>query len=195
MTMIDRRSIAVLVAAALTCAIAAPAWAQDKPATVRLPAKCEVVISRYQGEKKIASQPFVLMPTASTGGGYASLRIGVDVPVGTTTTTRPPEGGREGVTTTQPSYRNVGTNLDCRVQNLQDGRFDVMISVTDSSIFSPDTDARAALGRPTDTSAFRTFQVNNTLTMRDGQTMLLTTATDKVTGELLKIEVTFTLLK
>jgi len=46
-----------------------------------------------------------------------------------------------------------------------------------------------------DTPAIRTFQASNTMTMRDGQTMLLTTATDKVTGELLKIEVTFSLIK
>jgi hypothetical protein len=197
MTMIQKYSMAILAATAMACAIAAPVWAQgtqDKPALPpALPSKVEVVISRYQGEKKIASQPYVLTPTADPRGGYASLRIGIDVPIGTTTTTRPPEGGREGVTTTQPKYQNVGTNIDCRVANLGEGRFSVNVSVIDSSIFSPEPGSTATkLG---DTSAFRTFQASNTLTMRDGQTMLLTTATDKVSGELLKIEVTFSLIK
>jgi hypothetical protein len=61
--------------------------------------------------------------------------------------------------------------------------------VSDSSLFTPE-------GMPKgDTPAIRSFQASNFLTMRDGQTMLLTTATDKVTGELLKIEVTFSLVK
>jgi hypothetical protein len=70
-----------------------------------------------------------------------------------------------------------------------EGRYSVYVSVNDSSIFTAEGLAK------TDTPAIRTFQASNTMTMRDGQTMLLTTATDKVTGELLKIEVTFSLVK
>ena len=195
MTM-TKRSIAVL-ATMIALGAAAPVWAQgaqEKPAQAAIPVKVDVVISRFQGEKKVASQPFVLMPTAGPGGNsYASLRIGVDIPVGTTTTTRPAENGREGSTTTRPSYQNVGTNIDCNVTPMADGRFSVRVSVTDSSIFNPDSPNSP--GKPSDTAAFRTFQASNTMTLRDGQTMLLTTATDKVTGELLKIEVTFTVIK
>jgi hypothetical protein len=134
------------------------------------------------------------MPTASARGeAYANLRIGVDVPVGTKTTTRLPDGGREGQTVTQPQYQNVGTNIDLRVTSLADGRFGVNVNVTDSSIFNPDSPQTA--GKPSDNSAIRTFQAGNTLTMRDGQTMLLIAATDKVTGEVVKIEVTFSVVK
>jgi glucose-1-phosphate thymidylyltransferase len=76
---------------------------QPKPV---IPAKVDVVIQRYQGDKRVASLPYTL--TVSVNGSPSQLRMGVDVPVGTTTTTR------DGVTTTQPSYRNVGTNIDCR---------------------------------------------------------------------------------
>jgi hypothetical protein len=189
----------ILAAAALMSAIAAPAVAQatqEKPAPPpKMQAKVDVVITRYQGDKKVASQPYMMMPTINTSnGGYASLRIGVDVPIGTTTTTRPPNAnGTPGVTTTEPKYQNVGTNMDCQVNPLPDGRFEVMVSVTDSSLFSPDGSAFST--RPSEASAFRTFQGRNTLIMRDGQTMLLTTATDKVTGEVIKVEVTFTLIK
>jgi len=199
MTMISRRMMTVLAAAtALALAAVVPARAQgtqDKPtAPPTLPTKVDVVISRYQGEKKISSQPYVLMPTASPGMSQGvSLRMGVDVPAGTTTTTRLPEAGRAGVTTTEPQYQSVGTNIDCRVISEKDGRFSVYVSVTDSSIFN--ADSPSTMGRPTDTSAIRKFQASNTLTMRDGQTMLLITATDKVTGEIVKVEVTLSVLK
>jgi len=197
MTKMTKRSIAVM-AAMIALGAAAPVWAQgtqEKAGTLpNVPTKVDVVISRYQGEKKVSSQPYVLMPTADPrGGGYTSLRVGVDVPVGVTTTNRPAEGGREGSTTTRPSYQNVGTNVDCQVTNLGEGRFNVRVSVTDSSIFNPESPN--SMGKITDNAAFRTFQASNALIMRDGQTMLLTTATDKVTGELLKIEVTFSVVK
>jgi hypothetical protein len=200
MTMISRRSMTILAAAALVSAMAAPAWAQapqEKPAPPpKLPTRVEVVISRYQGDKKVSSQPYVLMPTVSqTPAGRISLRIGVDVPVGTTTTTLPPEGGRQGVTTTQPKYTSVGTNIDCWVAGGSDGKFDVYINLTDSSIFNPDGDNRSTSVRVTDGVAIRNFTASNTLTMKHGDTMLLATASDKVTGEVIKVEVTFVLLK
>jgi hypothetical protein len=184
---------------ALSALAAMPARAQgtqDKPAPLpTVPSKVDVVISRFQGEKKVSSQPYVLMPSSDPrGNGYAQVRIGVDVPVGVTTTTRLPEGGREGQSTTKPSYQNVGTNIDCRVTPLAEGKYSVYVSVTDSSIFTPDASS-GGRSMETTTPAIRTFQASNTMTMRDGQTMLLTTATDKVTGDLLKIEVTFSLVK
>ena len=194
--MMMKRSMAVF-ATLVALGAAAPVWAQgtqDKPAPPpAVPVKVEVVLSRFQGEKKISARPYVLMPTADRAGSYTSLRVGVDVPIGVSTTTRPAENGREGQTTTQPSYQKVGTNIDCRVTPLGEGRFSVMVNVTDSSIFNPDSPN--TMGKPSDNAAFRTFQANNTLTMRDGQTLLLTTATDAVTGDLLKIEVTFSLVK
>ena len=198
MTMTTRYAIATFALAAALTASAAPLAAQDKPPAPppppTVPTKVEVVLSRFQGEKKVASQPYLLMPTASPrGDGYANLRIGVDVPVGTKTTTRPPEANREGQTVTSPQYQNVGTNIDCQVTSLADGRFQVRVSVTDSSIFNPDSPQKE--GRPSESTAIRTFQAGNTLTMRDGQTLLLIAATDKVTGELVKIEVTFSVLK
>jgi hypothetical protein len=196
--MMSRRSIGILwTAAMLMCGVAAPARAQapqDKPAgPVKLAAKVDVVISRYQGEKKISSQPYVLMP--STNQGYTNLRVGVDMPIGTTTTTTPPEGGRQGVTTTQPRYSTLGTSIDCRVVPGSDGKFDVSVNLSDSSIYNPEGEMKPPAAVQGSAVLIRNFTASNTLTMRDGQTMLLTAATDKVTGEVIKVEVTFTLIK
>jgi hypothetical protein len=183
---------------ALSALAATPALAQgtqDKPAPPpTVPVKVEVVISRFQGEKKISSQPYVLMPTADPrGGGFTTLRVGVDVPVGVNTTIKPPEGGREGATTTQPQYKNIGTNIDCGVTSMADGRFSVRVAVTDTSIFNPDAPGKPA--KPSENASISSFVANNTLTLRDGQMLNLITATDKVTGELIKVDVTLTVLK
>lgn len=182
---------------ALSALAAMPALAQgtqDKPAPPpTVPVKVEVVLSRFQGDKKVASQPYVLMPTADRSGSRTSLRIGVDIPVGVKTTIKPPEGGREGVNTTQPQYQNIGTNIDCMVTSLADARFSVTIWVTDTSIFNADAPDKP--GKPSENASIRTFTANNTLTMRDGQTVLLMTATDKVTGELIRVDVTLNVVK
>jgi hypothetical protein len=149
-----------------------------------IPAKAEVVISRFLGDKKTASFPYVVM--VNVNGRPASLRMGVDVPVGTTTTTR------EGVTTTQPSYRNIGTNIDCSATSREDGRFEVFVNIIDSSFAGGDPKAAMASRDP---AAFMTFSASNSLTLRDGQTIQFTLATDKVTGEVVKVDVTFSLVK
>jgi hypothetical protein len=77
--------------------------------------------------------------------------------------------------------------------------------LNDTSIFDVDAQRQAALaakgqapatsGRPLDASAFRTFSVGNSLPLRDGQTVEFASATDKVTGETVKVEVTLTIAK
>jgi hypothetical protein len=85
------------------------------------------------------------------------------------------------------------------VTDLQEGRYLVFVNLVDSSIFSPST-ASAGRGtavplKPTDPSAFRTFSFSNRLSMRDGQTLEFATATDKITGEVLKVTVTIAVAK
>jgi hypothetical protein len=196
MTMISRRSMSVVLAvAALACAMTAPAWAQapqEKPAPPpKLPAKVDVVISRYQGEKKVSSQPYTIV--LNTTGSPTSLRLNVSTPMGVETTI-----SKDGDKTTSTRYQSIGTSIDCRVSwttptagNPVSDTFDVNVNLNDSSLFNPEGDTKV----PVSAMAIMSFSANNTLTMRNGQTMLLTTATNKVTGEVIKVEVTFTLLK
>lgn len=195
MKMISRRSMSVVLAtAALACAMTAPAWAQgsqEKPAPPpRLPAKVDVVISRYQGEKKVSSQPYSLMVTANYSSGGNMLRLSLQTPIGMSTTT-----SKDGDKTTSMQYQSIGTNIDCRVNSStvipNNDMFDVYINLNDSSLFNPEGDTKI----PVSAMAVMSFSAGNTLTMRNGQTMLMTTATNKVTGEVIKVEVTFTLLK
>jgi hypothetical protein len=88
----------------------------------------------------------------------------------------------------------VGTSIDGRVSQTDDSRFSVFISVQDTSVFTNDGPATTQL-RLADPMAFRTFTMNNTLTMRDGQTLPFAMASDKISGDVIKVDVTVTVLK
>ena len=117
------------------------------------------------------------------------FRMGVNVPAGTETTT-----SQAGVTTSRPTYRYVGTSIDCAALSLDDGRFRVSISIDDSSIFTPDSSS--PIVRPGDSSvAFRSLTTSNRITIRDGQTVLFATAADRLTGDVVKVDVTVAVIK
>ena len=120
--------------------------------------------------------------------------MGVDVPVGTVSRTSNGQGGSGSTTTTGPEYRNVGTSVDGRVSQPEDGRFSVFISVQDTSVFTNDGSSSTQI-RMADPMAFRTFTMNNMLTMRDGQTLPFAMGTDKISGDVIKVDVTLTVLK
>jgi hypothetical protein len=162
--------------------------------------KVEVVLSRSQGDKKISNMPFVLYGATGSGSSYArmSLRLGVDVPVGASTVTKGSANSNqtstESSTSTHADYRNVGTQIDCTVSEPVDGAYPVQINIQDSSIFGADGDTKPGL-RLTDPMAFRTFSFGNSLPIKDGQTVEFVSAIDKISGEVLKVTVTLTVVK
>ena len=190
-------TLALAVASPRAFQGAAGGGAQKVP--VPTPLKVDVVVSRFQGDKKVGSLPFTLWVTASTRGGVepTSLRMGVDVPVGTASQTRTSgvnSSNQTERTSSVPEYRYVGTQIDTWAVPTDDGRFTVNLRLTDSSVFTADQDGRAAI-KSADVMAFRSFTTSNTLTMRDGQTLQFATATDKITGEIIKVDVTITVAK
>jgi hypothetical protein len=131
-----------------------------------------------------------------TGQQMTTLRMGVDVPVGTISSTRATGANNSGsTTTTGPDFRNVGTSIDCWADLTDESsRYAVGVRLTDSSIFTGDQEGRSAI-RTADPMAFRTFSTSNTITMRDGQTVQFASATDKITGEIVKVDVTISSVK
>jgi len=188
---------------------APPEAAPMKPA---VPLKIDVVLSRWQGEKKVSSLPFALyivapafpvgLPRQPSGGGQTpppfatqSVRMGVVVPIGTSSRVNTSgQATGSSTTTNTPEYRNVGTSIDGRVSQNDDGRFWVYVSVSDTSIFTNDGSASTQI-HLADPMAFRTFTMNNMLSMRDGQTLPFAMASDKISGDILKVDVTVTVLK
>ncbi len=189
--MIDRRRTLTCVLL-LTAACTAIVRAQDKPAdanaTPTTPLRLQVVVSRYQGDKKISSLPYLLSTNA---GVPATLRMGMMVPVTSTSYTPIASGGAGVNPLTSFQYKDVGTNIDCTTAALGDGRFRVALTIEDSSVYPEDQ----ALSTSTDRPSFRSFRAANSLVLKDGQTSELTTAVDKVTGVVTKVDVTLTVVK
>jgi hypothetical protein len=185
--------------------------AQDKPATpatpkpsaAEMPLKIQVLISRYQGDKKISSLPYSLSVTGGGGGvdraitgptfvGRANLRMGAKVPVAATSYTPIAAGGAGVNPLVSYQYQDVGTNIDCMVWSADDGRFRVEITIEDSSVYPDDKEIPGTVkGNP----SFRSFRGSDSMLLKDGATAQFTTATDKVSGETVRVDVTLTVVK
>ena len=128
---------------------------QTRPSGQLVPLKVSLLLSRYQGEKKLSSVPYVLWVTANSPE-RTSLRMGNQIPVPTTVFS-----AKEGEKPmTSYNYKDVGTNIDCTSSTAQDGYFKLNLTVTDSSVYFPDrtdptlsTAASSAVGA----AAFRSF--------------------------------------
>lgn len=71
------------------------------------------------------------------------------------------------------------------------GRYRLDITIDDTSVYPEPGDGAPARGTPT----FRTFRTSDSVVVRDGETTQVTSAVDKVTGEVVKIDVTLTVVK
>jgi hypothetical protein len=177
-------AVVMLCGAAAAGAQPAPGPAQPPRDTAVMPVNIQVVISRFQGDKKVSSLPYALAVNAN--GNRASLRIGANVPVETVTIN--PQNSQVPVSSFH--YQNVGIAIDCGATSLDGGRYRVDLTVDDSSVYGDQT-AEKREHRPT----FRSFKSTNSLVLREGQTSQFTMATDKVTGEVIRVEVSLTVLK
>jgi type II secretory pathway component GspD/PulD (secretin) len=176
------------VAVASTAALAAQDKKADSAAAaIPVPLKVQVVIARYEGDKKISSMPYLLSVNA---GRVSNLRMGTRVPVIATSYTPIATGGANVNPLTSYQYQDVGTNIDCNTSPLEDGRFRIELGIEDSSV-DPENQTRGPVERP----AFRSFRANNSLVLKDGQTAQFTTAVDKLTGIVTKVDVTLTVVK
>ena len=158
-----------------------------------VPLKVTIVLSRYQGDKKISSMPYVLGVTAgaSASGQKTTLRMGVEVPI-TQTVFNGPADGKSPMSSY--TYRSVGTNIDCSAwfEEAAPELYQLVVTVSDSSV-NLDTPKRT--GVAVDVPSFRSFNSSFMALLRDGQTMQYTSATDPVSGEVMKIDVTVAVMK
>ena len=149
--------------------------------------KLSIVISRVNGEKKIANLPFTVMvlPNMTQGrmGEATNLQTGAEVPVSTTTMSP----GKDPVASYQ--YRSVGTSLSMNAGNAGNGQFAISLTVSDSQIMSDVPDGAIRLPR------FVSFTTQNRLLLRDGQAIQFVAATDKISGDVIRIDVSLNVIK
>jgi hypothetical protein len=168
-----RRSIA---AALLIAGVVATGAAQGQPPKPATPLKVQVVIARYEGDRKVSSLPYIIAVTANARQSVM-LRMGSQIPI-------PVAASGNGPTV---EYKNVGTNIDCSVTTTDDGRYEVYVSIEDTSVMER---------RPSDPApTLRTFLTRNSVVLKDGQSSQYTAASDKTTGEMVKVDVTLNVEK
>lgn len=177
----------------------APVGAQEpakaggsQSANAQVPLKVQLVISRYSGEKKVSSVPYTLVVVANDND-KTSLRMGVDLPVPMTVFTGP--ANNVSAPTTSYQYRSIGTNIDCAARTVEGGLFKLDLGISDTSVFLTDKQAGANANPLAGLPAFRSFTSTFNVLLRDGQTAQHTAATDPVSGEVLRVDVTLSVLK
>lgn len=171
---------------AVVCAAAAPVVAQQQAPvriTAQIPLRVQLVVSRFQGDKKISSVPYTLAVVANDNK-TTNLRMGVEVPVAR-------DGGPSY------SYRSVGTTIECNAQAFEGATYKLGVELSDSSIVTTagQGDQAAPVARVAGMPAFRSFTSAFQLLLKDGQTAQHTVATDPVSGEVMKVDVTLTVLR
>jgi hypothetical protein len=138
----------------------------------------------------MSSLPYSLSVNAGGRGERTSLRMGASVPI---PSTAPPTVDGKPVTgmlqVNPVTYQDIGTNIDVIARPAGDGRFDINLSVTEKSVVQdPKT-------QPGGLPVIRNFTSSNNLVLRDGQTRQFTAASDRITGEVVKVEVTLKVVK
>ena len=188
------RMFFLCVAAALLATAAVRA--QEKPKPTReprtfVPLKIQVVFSEFDGEKKVSSLPYTVPVNAREEErpiDQSRLRMGIRVPI----VLRAKES--------QVQYMDVGTDIDCWAQPMDDGRFRLNLSLRRSSVYSPGPEKKPIEWAPgeqplADQPIVRQFSGSFDLLLRDGQTMQTTMATDPVSGRVVKVDVTLNVVK
>jgi hypothetical protein len=207
-----------VVALALTAVSSAPAIAQDPavPAAApdaraviptpigqvrsgaKIPLDVRVTIAKFQGDKRVSSVPYMLAINAVANGNIgnierAQLTIGSEVPVTSTTFVSSADSKQGPAPLRSFNYRNVGTTIAAAAVPVDADRFELDISIDESSV---GTSVAAGQGQGTETMpVFKSFKTRNRLLLRNGQTREFTAATDRVSGETVRIEVTVTAVK
>jgi len=183
--MTSKRTLCALLVLALTTAAVVAEEKAEKPRKPGTPLKVQVLFSRYQGEKKVSSMPYTLAVNADDRP--TAVRVGLQVPI---LVFMGPDKG------TTVMFKDVGNNLDCSAESLPDGRFNLAFSLEQGSVYVDDVSTKSAR----DATAFhapviRNFASQTNVMLRDGQSVEYIAATDPISGEVLKIDVTLHVVK
>jgi hypothetical protein len=189
------KKLAVLLAVSSLLLVATPlTHAQEKTNASEkqrpiIPVKLTLVLTEFDGEKKVSSLPYVILLNSDPSGhvSYSSfMRIGVRVPVAGT--------GKEG----QSTFFDVGSNIDSGVQAEEDGRFTVRLNFERSSLYFQGRGDEKGVLKTAETGQpyIPTIRAQSLLvTVKDGQSLEVLTATDPMNGHVFRLSLTLNVQK
>ena len=172
--------LALVGFSALGAAAQEPAKPKPDPLTPSVtPLRVQVVLSEYDGDKKVSSLPYTFTVNADERRARPGslIRSGSRIPIATVK-----EQGKEQLT-----YMDIGTNLDCSATLQEDGRYKLQMTMDRSSI-SPETPAG---GNP----VIRQFRVDLNPVLKDGQTVESVASADPLSGHVYRVSVTLNVIK
>jgi len=165
--------------------MASAATAQDRPSSLPAsgtPVKLQVVMTRYEGEKKASSMPYTVLFNAAEPNEKPvakTIMMGVQVPLQTIVRDAP-----------TVAFKDVGARISGTATSVGGGRYRLILDIEQS--FVADGQGRSGI---TVGPVLRTFRDSIDVVLRDGQTTQSSSATDPVTGEVLKIDLTLAVVK
>lgn len=185
--------------ALLLAALATTPWvlAQEKPKgegaateanpTETTPLKISVTFTEFEGGKKVKSLPYTTIVTADGKNPKSVVKMGSRVPVYT--------GKEYGV-----QYVDVGSNIDCQASRTKENKFDLRLSLDRSWVEGNvaafvDPDATSQKSGQFPEPIVRQFRSELSLTLRDGQTVESSFATDPLSGRVFRVEVSLDVLQ
>lgn len=171
--------------------------AQDKPRSEdgateahqadTTPLKISVTFTEFEGDKKVKSLPYTMIVIADGKNPKSVVKMGSRVPVYT--------GKESGM-----QYLDVGSNIDCQASRTKDNKFDLRLSLDRSWVegnvaVSVDPGASSQPSGPFPEPIVRQFWSELSLTLRDGQTVESSFATDPLSGKAFRVEVSLNIMK
>ena len=171
--------------ACLLAASVSAAGAQDKPSasSTETPLKLQVVMTRYDGEKKVSSMPYTTLINASEPGAKPlpkEMTMGVQVPLTVQANNVP-----------TIVFKDVGVSIKGTATSVGGGRYRLTLFV-EQAFVAVDPPSRTGV---TAGPVLRTFRDIVDVVLRDGQTTQTSSATDPITGEVLKVDLALAVVK
>jgi len=185
--------------AVLLATIVVPVAAQDPPVplsplpqnrpsaapSTEQPLQVQIVIARYLNDKRVSSLPFSLSMSTSAGS-KANVRMGGNVAVPTNVFT--PSDSKPAPLMSY-NFQNVGTNIDVFSVGSNAGRIGLNVTISETTLKPADPGSQFSV------PSTNNYQSSNTVFVKDGETAQFTAATDRLSGEVVRIEVTAKVVK
>lgn len=193
-----KKLVPIVAFVALFGIASAAVHGQDKPkpdaqkedqARVFATVRVQVVLTEFEGEKKIATLPYSFLMNTEKEKGLGSPRFGSFIRSGVRLPTAPDKDGKT-------QYLDIGTNIDCALTSDDEGHYLMRLSFERAALAPPARNEDK--GDPALNYAgmiLPTFRSSGTVPLKEGQATEVMAAADPLNGHVYRLTVTVTAQK